>query len=246
MFVLYVVSSLFFLIGIGIKYFKWYFLIAGYNTMSKKQKEKVDIEGLAYLMGNFMIFLALLILGAGVLQKMGYKGVSSGLMLLIAPLTVILVILAQKYDHNNEKKKSNKTEVSLVIAFILGINAIVVGMLIVGVLEPKIEVTESHIVVASGMYKRDIRIDGIEEVTLEESMPQVLRKVNGFNMGYTLRGSFDLKGEGNSSIFVYENRSPFIYIRTTNQLYIINFKDDYKTKALYEAIRKKCITDIKW
>jgi len=50
------------LLGIAIKYFKLYFLIAGYNTMSKEEKTKVKIEKAATLMRNFLVFLGLTLL----------------------------------------------------------------------------------------------------------------------------------------------------------------------------------------
>ena len=40
-------AIIFIILGILIKYGKMYFLIAGYNTMSKKEKEKYDIKGIA-------------------------------------------------------------------------------------------------------------------------------------------------------------------------------------------------------
>ena len=33
-------------LGVMIRYFKWYWLIAGYNTMTRERKRQVDIEGL--------------------------------------------------------------------------------------------------------------------------------------------------------------------------------------------------------
>lgn len=39
-----------------------YFLIAGYNTMSKEEKEKVDVKGIATVFRNVMFGMALIIL----------------------------------------------------------------------------------------------------------------------------------------------------------------------------------------
>ncbi|MEH6763547.1 MAG: DUF3784 domain-containing protein [Aequorivita antarctica] len=47
------------LLGILIKHFKLYFLIAGYNTMSKAEKEKVKIEKVAVLLRNVLIIIGL-------------------------------------------------------------------------------------------------------------------------------------------------------------------------------------------
>lgn len=56
------VAIIFIIIGIAIKYGKLYFLIAGYNTMSKEKKEKYDIEGIANVFRNAMFGMALLII----------------------------------------------------------------------------------------------------------------------------------------------------------------------------------------
>jgi hypothetical protein len=56
------ISLLFVLLGILIKYGKMYFLIAGYNTMSKEERDKVDIKKLANLFKNTMFGMAILII----------------------------------------------------------------------------------------------------------------------------------------------------------------------------------------
>ena len=55
------VSLLFIVVGILIKYGKMYFLIAGYNTMSKEERDKVNIKKLANLFKNTMFGMAIII-----------------------------------------------------------------------------------------------------------------------------------------------------------------------------------------
>lgn len=57
-----IVAILFIVFGVLIKYGKMYFLIAGYNTMSQKEKKKYDIDGIANLFRNAMFGMALLII----------------------------------------------------------------------------------------------------------------------------------------------------------------------------------------
>ena len=54
------------LLGIVIKHFKLYFLIAGYNTMSKAAKKNVNIEKVATLLRNVLFFMGLSIILLGV------------------------------------------------------------------------------------------------------------------------------------------------------------------------------------
>ncbi|MFD0931757.1 DUF3784 domain-containing protein [Psychroflexus salinarum] len=56
------VPIVFILLGILIKYGKMYSLIAGYNTMTKQEKEKYDVEGIANLMNNVMFGMAFIVI----------------------------------------------------------------------------------------------------------------------------------------------------------------------------------------
>ncbi len=57
-----VTAIIFIVLGILIKYGKMYFLIAGYNTMPREEKEKHNIAGIATLFGNVMFGMALIII----------------------------------------------------------------------------------------------------------------------------------------------------------------------------------------
>lgn len=57
-----VTAIIFILLGALIKYGKFYFLIAGYNTMSKEEKENYNIEGIATLFRNVMFGMAALMI----------------------------------------------------------------------------------------------------------------------------------------------------------------------------------------
>jgi hypothetical protein len=57
-----VTAIIFIVLGILIKYGKMYFLIAGYNTMPREEKEKYNIAGIATLFGNVMFGMALIII----------------------------------------------------------------------------------------------------------------------------------------------------------------------------------------
>lgn len=56
-----VVAIVLVVLGILIKHGKMYFLIAGYNTMSKEKQQQLDIAAIATLMRNVMFAMAFLI-----------------------------------------------------------------------------------------------------------------------------------------------------------------------------------------
>ena len=56
------VGCLFILLGIMLSLGKWSFLIAGFNTMSKEEKEKYDVLALCKFMGKLMFIIAFSVL----------------------------------------------------------------------------------------------------------------------------------------------------------------------------------------
>lgn len=234
--VIFFIAILLIVMGIGIKFFKWHFLISGYNTMSKEKKKNVDIDGLGNLIGNFLFVVSFIILFSGGMDFLGYKLFSLISLITIMPLTIILIIMAQRYDHNH-KKKGKRTGLIAIISLVFGIFVLVSGFLIRATLNPKVVLSGEKIEVG-GLYKRDITIADIESISLEETMPKVLSKTNGMDVGYSLRGSFKLEGEEKSTLFVQQNNPPFIHIRTDDRLHIINFKEREKTLELYNKIKE--------
>lgn len=234
---LYIVGGLMAFMGIGIKYFKWYFLIAGYNTMSKDQKNNVDTVGLGKLMGNSLILMAVLVVVAGVAAEYGYKLLTMISVLSIIPLTIGIVFLAQRYDHNRKNdSRSRKLEMGVFIGSIVAVIIAVSALFIHGSREVKVEIMEDRIAIVSS-YGTMIKKENITEITLEDSIPRVLNKVNGFDMGYVLRGIFTVEGMGSGSVYIHENKSPYVVIKAGKKFFIINYKDPTKTRELYERLK---------
>ena len=223
--------------GIGIKYFKWYFLISGYNTMSKVQKEKVDVEGLGNLMGNFLFLLAGITALGFILHYTGYKIMAFLAFLSYLPITIILLIIGQKYDHN-EDTKSKKVEVKVALGITVVTFAIIVTSLIYGAREPEI-IIQDHSITIKGIYGTTIKEENILEIKLEDTIPKILSKTNGFDLGYILRGNFKLDEIGSSSIYIHQNKPPYIIIKTKKGHYIINYKDPKRTIKLYNDLKFK-------
>ena len=59
--------------GLLVHVFKWYFLISGYNTMSKEKKAKVNTEGLGRLIGMYSYVNGGVFIVLGVLHALDLK-----------------------------------------------------------------------------------------------------------------------------------------------------------------------------
>jgi hypothetical protein len=95
-----------FIIGIGFLVKAFPNTIAGYSTMSKAEKKNVDIKGASTFIRNGLIIIGLtIIVGYYILTRIGWYRIANSIGI-ISTLTgaTIIIIMAQKFDHNKWKK----------------------------------------------------------------------------------------------------------------------------------------------
>ncbi len=226
------------IIAVMVKYHHAYWLISGYNTMSKEKKQNVDIEGLANLTGNFCFVLAGVLVLAFVLLLNGYDiaaGISFGL---IFPLTIYMMIKAQHFDGNNRNpdgtmKHGSKLKMILTIAFLV-IVGIAVSVLLYQSYQPvEVTITEEHFVI-KGMYGEKIAFEDITEVALIQEIPRITARTNGSSLGERHKGHFRLKDLGAAKLFLDSGQPPYIYLeRGKAKPVILNFLSEEETKEVY-------------
>ena len=64
-----IIGLIFIVIGVAIKYGKFYNLMAGYNTMTEEEKAKYNIEKVANLFMFSMIYMGIVIGVGAIVQK---------------------------------------------------------------------------------------------------------------------------------------------------------------------------------
>lgn len=101
------VSAIFLVLGILIKYYKMYDLIAGYNTMSKEKQAQYDIEGIATVFRNTMFIMAFIQI-AGYVASYWFESKKFEVLVLFVSLAIGLPYLlvltnSKKYKINKDK-----------------------------------------------------------------------------------------------------------------------------------------------
>ncbi len=223
----------FFLMGIGFLVKSAPDLIAGYNSLSKEKKQNVDIQGLATCLRNGLIVIGLTtIFGYFLFKWIGFSMVAHS-MILVAPITgiAILVIRAQKFDHNKEKKtKLTALIFVLVILFVF-------GLMTYGLIPAKAHINRVT-VQFSGMYGLEMNISEIDQVKLADDIPAIKMRTNGFSFGTFKKGFFRIEGFGKSRLLIHSDQPPFLIISLRNgEKIIINFKDSAETEKTYSEIQ---------
>ena len=100
-------ALIFVLCGVLIKYGKFYNLIAGYNTMSREEKEKYNIEKIATLFRSVMFYMATIIIVGYLISnyiendKIGFYAI------ILATITGIPYLLIKSNSKAYKNKESN-------------------------------------------------------------------------------------------------------------------------------------------
>lgn len=101
------VAILFIVLGILIKYGKMYWLIAGYNTMPKEEKEKYNIEGIANVFRNVMFGMALIIFFGYLIAKLtenpNIQNYAFWTSMIVGIPYLLIESNSKKYKKNQEK-----------------------------------------------------------------------------------------------------------------------------------------------
>ncbi len=202
-------------------------LIAGYNTMPETKRKNVDIEGLSTMMRNYLMGMGVLQIAGGVLFAfVGWKLVADIWPIFTVLVGVLLMVIkAQKYDHNKKSPAINFLVISFIVLLVLG----VAGFLYYSMLPPNITTAEGRITIG-GSYGTSAEVQKTE---LMDSIGAIVRKTNGFHLGSVFKGNFDVEGLGNCLLFIDSTEGPFILIQTSDgRKILINAEGDDLTAAL--------------
>ncbi len=210
-------------------------LIAGYNTMPEDKKKHVDIEGLSTFMRNSFIIIGLsIVAGYYVFKWIGCTAIANSMILIATVIGVIIMLIhAQKFDHN--KKNTKKTKL---IYFILGlVAALVIGLITYGYIPSKAKITNDRITF-TGMYGFTMHVSEIENIELSDTIPTIKIRTNGFSSGVVHKGFFNLDTFGKTRLLIHSDNTPFLIIsKSTTEKIIINYKDKAKTEQVFEEIK---------
>ena len=242
MWIYFVIGVFFVAIGLAVHVCKWYFLIAGYNTMPREKKAKVNTEALGRLMGVYSYVNGGVFIGMGILYALGLKPGMTPVMIFFGVTTVYMLIKAQKYDGNifDETGKLRKGAGKLLA---LPIGIVAVTLIFVAVLmffssqATKVTFLEEGLQI-HGMYGEVYVWNSIEDVILMEELPTIVMRTNGSALGSNLKGYFRTEEYGSVKLFVNTQKPPFIYLHTAERITIFNMETSEQTEATYDEILK--------
>ena len=233
------VTLLLVILGALIKYRRWYWLIAGYNTAPASEKAKYDIIKLGRFLGNGLFVLAGLWFVTFCSYSLGQPILSLALIAIFVFALIFIVLTAQRFHSDSRRQKGTlHPGLRIALLLIISISIFVGGLLIYGA-RPTTVTVDATTVTIGGMYGLEIPLTEIVSVSLERELPPIRRKINGFDLGNILKGDFALQGLGRGRLFLYAERPPYIHLKLPREFVFLNFADSTQTAAVCAEITQQ-------
>ena len=251
-----IVMSLFLINGKGA------FLIAGYNTMPKKERAKYDEKALCRFTGKFLLAMTFVFL----LVPIGIHTEKMWLSLCVIPMSVFATVGLLIYantgnrfhrkgnveelaaeENKVEKEKREKSDrrastiaLCIVSVVMVGVMCAISHSLITGEKDPTVKVIDNSIQI-SGMYGVNIdfsEITGISLMANTISSIGLTMRTNGYGTPSTQKGYFRSNKHGKVLLFTKTKSSPTIHIkRKSKEDVFLNFSDNEVTRTLYNELK---------
>ncbi len=210
-------------------------LLAGYNTMSKADREKFDIKSYLSFFKKFHIFLGVsfLVISLGLIYFVSEK---VGILFFAAyPILAYIyfgIVSRKNFKSLNAKKNTWATLI------LIGVLLFVVVIFVDGLRENKLIFDEKEVEI-TGSYGETLEKSGIKNVELVEELPKISRRTNGFAVGSTRKGYFKTKDGEIIKLFLNSKQKPIVLITLKNGKKIYYSLENGKNKELANKLKEE-------
>lgn len=221
------------------------FLIAGYNTASKKEKAAYDFKRLSLVMGIGMGALTLLYL-LFILLGNRIPFFSSIFAVITVAITIIMLILCNTicrtkdplYEQESMAEVKRQKSITRITIILTTVILIVVCVLLfsgdVKVLFQKNYVTMDVPVCRDGeVYYKDIK-----SITLRNELV-IGSRTNGIGTPRLQAGNYRNEEFGNYLLYSYTGCNRYIVVKTETATVVFNGKNDKETQKLFQQLKEK-------
>lgn len=216
---------------------KWYWVIKRYNATTEEEKQKVNWDKLLLLTTNtlYMTAVCLWAMTIGIWMNSELIVVVSVLSIVLASIAIILK--AQKEFKEIDKNKNVFVKISPYLAVLV---MIFVAIFLTFTLVVKTEITvDKKTIDISGIYGKEIAVEDISELKLEDTLREMSWKINGSAIGSKYEGHFKGEDGKNYVLYVDEEIGKFVSFKYKDKRYIMNTSTKKETEKLYKAIQKE-------
>ena len=209
------------------------YLLSGYNTMGEEERKKVDIKSFIPYFRKFHIVLGIsfLVLGYGInlINKNG-----AGIFLVVYPILayIYFAIISSKFS-GGLKTKSNKTGIFVLAGALI----FVIGLIAYGFKENKI-LFDSQKIELQGIYGEILQTDQVKRIEIENKLPNITLKTNGFALGELRKGFFKTENGEVVTLILNSAQKPYILFTKSDEKKIYYSAKEKSNKEIFKEIKK--------
>ncbi len=184
------------------------YLLAGYNTMSKEQQEKVDLKTYISYLNKFQIILGIsfIVLGSGIYFIIG--SAAAGLFMAAFPILAFIFFIWNSHRMKGGlRTKMDKWAIAVLVATLAG----VLWLFANGYKEHQL-LTDNEKITITGSYGETLSPAEISTIELVTEIPPIKYKVNGFATGDVRKGYFKTKEGETVKLILNAKNSPYLLI----------------------------------
>ena len=234
-YVLLGMGFLFVLMGLLVTENNAKYLLAGYNTMSKEDRNKVDIKAYIPYFRKFHLVLGISLFLLGSAFTYLISETAGGIFLTVYPLLAYLYffVTGRRYWKEVSPKKSKMSFIILVGSLLF-----VVGLMALGLKEDMLSL-ESDAVVIEGSYGETLSPPDILSIELVDRLPKITLRTNGFALGTVRKGYFRTKDKETVKLILNGKQRPLILLTKTDGDKIYYSASSASNEDLLEEIRRR-------
>jgi len=139
----------------------------------------------------------------------------------------------------NTPAKKKRKGVRYIVVQILFAVIVVIALVCYFSTETKVAVENRNIQIA-GIYGQTIPFDSIDQVSLLDTMPEIVRRTNGYSFLSVKKGYFKTEDGRTVKLFLHSSEAPYLKISDKSGTSVfINYKDSGLTERVYGEIFKQ-------
>ncbi|WP_426349609.1 DUF3784 domain-containing protein [Alloiococcus sp. CFN-8] len=249
--IVWFLAGIFLLITILLLSGKGAFLIAGYNTASKKEKMQYNEKKLCRVMGSGMGVITIFMV---VLASFGEN--PPDWLLASFPAVIILVVVVmlilcntickvKDFVTEEEIEGIEKTEKEKRHESIIKISSIIVSMMfcvILGIIlltgEVKVTLEDKEIEIQGSFWiDYQVPLDSINTISFREDL-LIGKRTGGFGSLKLNQGNFRNDEFGAYTLYAYTKCDSFVVLDTDDRMVVINAETHEETKELYNNLKE--------
>lgn len=215
------------------------YLLAGYNTMSKESRKKVDIKAFLPYFRKFHIFLGISLFVFSFLLKLLVNDNATGIFFATYPIIAyIYFIFTSSKFYGGQGSNYSKIGVSILLLTLV----FVVILLSYGFKENAITFDQEKIEF-HGSYGEIVLKEDLKRMELIDHLPKIIVRTNGFALGEIRKGYFKTDKGDRVKLIVNAEQSPLILFTKNDNKKIYYSAKSGSNQILFNEI-KQVLEDI--